>query len=196
MANIDINKIEKLLYTNPWIKTVDAYTGINGTMRIEVQQREALVRIINEGGESYYIDRDGKPMLWSGQCTPVVPIFTGNIHEKYNIWYRTTVDEILKTDTLYAVTLLDDIFAMAKFISSNKMWTAQVAQVYVNENKEFEIIPVVGNHRILFGDATDMEEKFAKLEVFYREGLNKTDWNAYDTVNVKYKNQVVCSKIN
>ena len=39
------------------------------------------------------------------------------------------------------------------------------------------------------------EEKFEKLKMFYTEGLNKTDgWNKYSTINIKYKNQVVCTK--
>jgi cell division protein FtsQ len=47
----------------------------------------------------------------------------------------------------------------------------------------------------VFGDAKDFEEKFEKLKTFYTEGLNKTDgWNKYSTINIKYKNQVVCTK--
>jgi hypothetical protein len=31
--------------------------------------------------------------------------------------------------------------------------------------------------------------------MFYTEGLNKTDgWNKYSIINIKYKNQVVCTK--
>jgi cell division protein FtsQ len=47
----------------------------------------------------------------------------------------------------------------------------------------------------VFGEAKDFEEKFEKLKTFYTEGLNKTDgWNKYSTINIKYKNQVVCTK--
>jgi cell division protein FtsQ len=32
------------------------------------------------------------------------------------------------------------------------------------------------------------------LMTFYKEGLNKVGWNAYLTINLKYKNQIVCTK--
>jgi cell division protein FtsQ len=66
---------------------------------------------------------------------------------------------------------------------------------HLNNEKEFELYPAVGNQKILFGKATDIAEKFEKLKIFYNEGLNKTDnWNKYSTINLKYKNQVVCTK--
>ena len=41
----------------------------------------------------------------------------------------------------------------------------------------------------------DSKAGIKKLKTFYTEGLNKTDgWNKYSTINIKYKNQVVCTK--
>ena len=68
-------------------------------------------------------------------------------------------------------------------------------QINVTNEKELELYLAVGNHKIIFGDAIDIEEKFKKLKIFYTDGLNKTDgWNKYSVINVKYKNQVVCTK--
>jgi cell division protein FtsQ len=46
----------------------------------------------------------------------------------------------------------------------------------------------------LLGDAHDLDEKFRKLFAFYRYGLNKIGWNKYSIINIKFKNQVICSK--
>jgi cell division protein FtsQ len=69
-----------------------------------------------------------------------------------------------------------------------------VQQVIVDSNAEFTIIPTLGNQLIFFGNAEDIEGKFKKLLNFYTEGLNKTGWNKYATINLKFKNQVVCTK--
>jgi cell division protein FtsQ len=53
----------------------------------------------------------------------------------------------------------------------------------------------VGNHKIILGDCSDLEQKFKKLFAFYKDGLNKIGWNTYKTINLKYKNQVVCTRI-
>ena len=58
-----------------------------------------------------------------------------------------------------------------------------------------ELYPAVGGHKIIFGTTEDMEEKFEKLKVFYKEGLSSIDsWTNYSVINLKYKNQVVCIK--
>jgi cell division protein FtsQ len=70
-----------------------------------------------------------------------------------------------------------------------------IQQIYVNTKKEIELYATIGNHKIVFGNSEDIPEKFNKLKMFYKEGLNSIDaWNKYSIVNLKYKNQVVCTK--
>jgi len=65
----------------------------------------------------------------------------------------------------------------------------------VNERHELELIPRKGNHVVLLGDTQELKEKMNKLFIFYTQGLNKIGWNNYQVINIKYKNQVVCSKL-
>jgi cell division protein FtsQ len=66
--------------------------------------------------------------------------------------------------------------------------------VYVNKQGEFELIPRVGNHRILLGGADDISSKLKRLKTFYTsKDVNVKELNMYDTINLKYKNQLVCS---
>ena len=39
-----------------------------------------------------------------------------------------------------------------------------------------------------------MEIKFKKLELFYKNILPTKGWNYYESVNLKFKNQIVCTK--
>ena len=43
----------------------------------------------------------------------------------------------------------------------------------MNLNGDIELVPRVGNHTILLGDASRLEVKFRNLRWFYREALNK-----------------------
>jgi hypothetical protein len=56
------------------------------------------------------------------------------------------------------------------------------------------LVPKFGNHTILFGKVDDMEIKFEKLLVFYREALNKVGWNKYKVLDIRFNNQVVAKK--
>jgi cell division protein FtsQ len=91
---------------------------------------------------------------------------------------------------------IEQVYALAKFIEADTFWTANAEQIYVNEQQELELIPRFGDHRILVGDTTAMADKFKRLMVFYRDGLNKTGWNNYNLINLKFKGQVVCTKTN
>ena len=57
-----------------------------------------------------------------------------------------------------------------------------------------ELVPRTGSHTVIFGSPDDAEEKLAKLLTFYRRGLRNIGWEEYRTINVKYKEQVVCTK--
>jgi cell division protein FtsQ len=140
------------------------------------------------------MDLQGKLMPWSPNFTPRTLIAAGNINEKYHEWCKTNIDQIINNDTLKTSTLLDDLYALTRFILANKFWQAYTEQIFVNEKGDIELVPKVGNHKIIFGNADEIPEKFWKLKVFYKEGLNYTGWENYDTLNLKFKNQVVCTR--
>jgi cell division protein FtsQ len=83
---------------------------------------------------------------------------------------------------------------MVKYINRNDFLKAQIQEIYINRKNEFELIPTMGDHRIIFGDIENMEGKFKKLLVFYEDGLRNMNWNRFSTINIKYKNQIVCTK--
>lgn len=196
LKNIDVNFLERLMYANPWVARADVYLSIDGVVDIEIEQRQPILRIINMDGENYYMDTQGRLMLWSPDFTPRMLIASGNIREKYEQWSKMSVSELINNDTLKTHTMLDDLYTMARFILADEFWSAHVEQIYVNLLGEIELVPKVGNHKIIFGDSDEMAEKFWKLKTFYKEGLNYAGWDNYDTLNLKFNNQVVCSKAN
>lgn len=195
VRNINIPEIERVVNTHAAVESAEIYMDVNGGLNIDIRQRKPLIRIIADSNETYYIDTAGKLMLLSDNYAARVIVANGNISEPYAKRYMFTMADIQKRPGLRDSTVLDDLFELAKYINKDPFWKAQVQQLYVNDNKEFEIIPRVGEHVILLGDASDMDEKFKKLMTFYQEGMNSTGrWNDYSLINLKYKNQVVCTR--
>jgi len=195
VKNININALEKALNSHPAIENADLSVDVNGDVKINVTQRTPLVRVITMGGESYYIDTQSKLMPLSDKYTARVLVVNGVIHEPYARRNMFTVNEIAQNKIFSEVSMLDDIYTMAEYITKDTVLNELIHQLSINEDKEFEMYPAIGGHKIIFGDATDIAEKFEKLKLFYKEGLNKTDnWNKYSIINLKYKNQVVCTK--
>jgi cell division protein FtsQ len=57
-----------------------------------------------------------------------------------------------------------------------------------------ELVPRLGEQIILFGTGEDASEKLEKLKAFYLQVVKQAGWDTYKTINLKFDNQVVCSK--
>jgi cell division protein FtsQ len=192
LCEVDLHRVESEIMKISGVAHVEAYTYVNGGLQIDVVQRRPILRVINYSGSSFYIDEKGLTMPISDHYSAKVPVVSGNFNEPLN----ANINEIAKVDSLADKTLLDDMFIIASTIDTSDFWKNQIVQIHVNRKKEFEMIPRVGNQRILFGSSESAEGKFKKLEIFYKKGIDAERLNLYDTLSVEYKGQIVCSKIN
>ena len=140
-----------------------------------------MLKIINRYGESFYLDDEGIVMPLSKKHSAHVLIVSGNISHKLR-------------DTVKNNSIVNKIYTLAKSITEDEFFKAQIEQIYINNKKEIELIPKVGNHIIIFGKIENTKEKLEKLKLFYTKGIKKTGWNNYKTINLKYRNQIVCTK--
>jgi cell division protein FtsQ len=192
LSKINLMEVENVVSGNQIVKDCRAYIGDNGSLNIEIVQRHPLVRIIDASGFGYYIDNEGNIETLSTHFSPDVLVVNGNIQTPFKIGKAVNIHNLGNSKESQK---LKDIFALAEFILDNKLWNSQIVQVYINHDDEFELIPRVGSHLILLGSMDDYVEKFEKLEIFYKEGLNNVGWNQYSKINLKYKDQIVCTKI-
>lgn len=189
---INTNEIEKTVIGNTMVKKCNVYSSIDGKISIELWQREPVVRIIDRNGNSYYIDNEGSVISMSKKFTPHLLVVNGYISTPFRIDH---VENIYDKKNIKNTRRLREIHQMALYICSNEFWNAQIVQLYLNAKGDYEIIPRIGPHLIILGDAENFEEKLEKLRIFYNEGLRSTGWNKYLEINLKYKDQIVCTKI-
>ena len=195
IKNIDITNLEKALNSNPAVENAEISYDVNGDFKITVKQRRPLVRVINSNGESYYIDSLSKLMPLSYKSTGRVIIASGSIYEPYARRYQYSVDQISKNENFKQLSVLDDIYDISKNIYADTLLSNLIHQIFVTPERDFILIPVIGDQSIILGSNEDLPLKLKKLKLFYKEGLNKTNaWDKYSTINLKFKNLVVCTK--
>jgi cell division protein FtsQ len=192
MMDINLSLLEKTVYTNPFIAKAEVYTTIDGFVNINVWQRNPVLRIVNFDNEHYYIDDDGGFMPVTDKFTSMVPIATGYIFDKFAQRNLDFAVPFLGDST--SKPMLVQLNEISQFLLHNEFWDAQIEQIYVNENHEIELIPRVGNHSILIGSSENLELKMNNLYIFYTQGINKKGWENYSSINLKYNNQVICTK--
>lgn len=183
LERINIHQIEKKLQSNPYIGFAKVYVDMDGVLHIEVKQRQPIVRILNETGQDFYIDNDGLKMPISSNFTANVLVATGHISEVFGS----------RVDTLHT-KLARDLYKTAQYIKKDTLWDAQIEQIIVDQQNDMELIPRVGNQRIILGNADSLDKKMNNLLIFYKKAMPQVGWEAYKTINIKYTNQIVCQR--
>lgn len=171
-AAVNMAVIENKLEENQLIRRAECYKTIDGTVQIKVYQRVPVLRIFSTKG-SYYVDNEGEKMPVPENFAAYVPVASGFIEDEY---------------------AKKQLYEFALFLQRDKFWNSQIRQIYVAPNGDIELTPVVGNHQIILGKMENYKENLEKLRLFYEKGLSKVGWNKYSVINLKFKNQVVCTK--
>lgn len=173
MKDINTTKLEREMQKRmSSIKRIDCYKTPDEQIYIKVTQRTPVVRVMT-GTETYYIDEDNKRMPSTAYHPAYVLIATGRISEKM---------------------ATGELFEFANYISKDKFWNAQIEQIDFDYHENVTLIPRIGLHQINFGKLDDYEKKLDKLKKLYVKAFNKDGWNKYKEINLKYDNQVVCTK--
>lgn len=180
IASLNLNELEEMLEKNDWISKAELYLDSRDVLHVLVTEREPVARLFTTGGNSFYIDATGEQMPLSELRSAKVPVFTG-FPDKKNY---SGADSIL----------LDQVRTMATHILNDPFWMAQVAQINITPERNMELIPVVGNHIVRLGNGENIESKFNRLMIFYRQVVSKTGFDHYKLIDVQYKGQVVASR--
>ena len=191
--SINSGKVEQRLNEYAPVHRAQVYKTIDGTVHAAVEQRAPVLRVINRYGESFYIDKHGEMLKHSNRYCARVLVANGFINMRIPAKGGLNVlDENNASPDKRNIPR--ELFDLANYINNSKFWKAQVQQIYVNEDGDFELIPLVGSHVIIFGAFDRVDDKFSKLESLYRNGLNVKGWNTYDEINLKYNGQIICTK--
>ena len=184
LSDIDVERVEMVLESQPFVANADAFVDDDLTLHVTVEQRVPLLRIMAENGQNYYFDEDGIRMPLSETFTARVPVVTGNIVPWSND-FREDDDH-----------QLSQLVALARYLREDDFLDALVEQIDVSNTGELRLAPKVGDQVIYLGryDAELTPARLTKLKTFYREGLPYEGWRKYEAFDLRYADQVVARK--
>jgi cell division protein FtsQ len=179
LNKVNLRKIEDGLRKIQSVEDVDVYTNVYndgarslGVLVVKIKQRNPIVRINGSNG-TFYMDKLGKVIDWSPRYTPRVLIVGGIVSPDF---------------------ARKRLIPLINFINNDNFWSSQIDQIYVNSVGELSMIPRVGEQIILFGEPEDFQIKFRNLRALYSEGFKNGGWSIYKSINVEFRNQIVCTK--
>ncbi len=168
---LDLYGLEKQVSKNPYVEKAKVFLTIDGTLKSVVKQRTPVARIISKNS-SYYVDKQGV-------IIPLSDSFSARVLLIFGVEKEEEIKEIL-----YLLSfILEDDFLQKEIVSIKK-----------SDVNEYQFSVRSGNYKIDFGKLNNVDVKFKKLKAFYNKTFLDKKINEYKTINVKYHNQVVCTK--
>lgn len=187
-------KMEQLsgeLKQNPWAQKSNLRAGLDGVLRVHLYERQAILRVYNQRNQSVYVDQTGAIFHTSRNFTPRVQIASGHIHFPALREHQTAHIH----DSIYRETRMHELFILAKALQQDDFLHALIDQIYVNSLGEYELSPKLGRAYILLGELDRLHEKLNILQRYYRQSAYDPGMLDYRSINLKYRNQIVCTKI-
>lgn len=178
VKDIDKAAIEKRIESNKYVQNAEVFSNFEGKLRVKVNQRTPFYRVFNNEGVSYYVDANNEHIPLSTNFTPRLIVATG----------------YLTNSSLHSDTVNKRLNEIVNFINEDEFWEAMIGQIDVTKSGDFVLYSKIAEHNIIFGSTNNMEDKFKRLKVFYKKGLKYVDWKQYESINLKYKNQIICTK--
>ena len=143
-------------------------------IRISVTPMIPVARIFDSMGHSYYINREGKRLTANARFRLDVPVITGHFDADHHPRM---------------------LLPLLSRIGNDSAWNALVAQIMVEpRHHDVILIPMIRGHVINLGDTSDIDNKLSRVMTMYRRVLPLKGWTFYDTLNVKWRGQVVATR--
>lgn len=180
LEKVNLKQIEKRIRMNRFVDDAQLYSDLKGNLVVKATLRRPVARLVRNDGPDGYIAEDGTVMPVSDKFTTRVVLISGSY-----------IMGLLQLENLNKMEETQKLMTMLDIIREDEFWRAQIAQLDIDSKGNITIFPQVGGQVIEFGKAENLETKFRKLRIFYKEILPQRGWNTYKRVNLEYEGQII-----
>lgn len=180
LEKLNMKELEKRIRMNRFVKDAQLYSDLKGNLVVKAKLRRPIARLVRNDGPDGYIAEDGTVMPVSDKFTTRVVLISGSY-----------IRGLLSLENLNQTEETRNLMKMLEMIREDDFWRAQVAQLDIDSKGRVNILPQIGGQTIEFGVAENLEIKFKKMRIFYKEILPQKGWNTYKRVNLEYEGQII-----
>jgi len=180
-GRVDLKEVEERIKAHSFVRDAEVYRDLKGHLVVKASQNKPIARLISRRGENAYISAEGELLPTSLKYTARVPVITG-----------AYVEKLMQLETVEDDDYASELKQMIEYIANEEFWKMQIAQMDIDKEGNINMYAQIGDQRLEFGGPNDYERKFNKLKIFFKQIMPTKGWNAYDRVNVAYKDQIIC----
>lgn len=186
LDSVNLSRIEGIILGHSAVKTCEAWLTDDGTLHIELTQREPAVRF-DTGSNGYYSDAQGFIFPLQARGTADVPVVDGKIPLQAGRGFKGELKD--PSQKAWLGKALD----LATYIKGSA-WEKGIAKITVGDDGNIVMKPAEGKETFLFGPPDRIPEKFSLMDKYYSAIVPAKGSGFYSTVDVRYKGQVVCRR--
>lgn len=172
LDQIRYRRVEFVVSVMRMVRRVECFSTNSGKVIVRVWQFSPILRVMQDQG-NFYVDATGERLEISLNSAANVLVASGSIRDSVHI---------------------RRLYRMALLLRQDPFWEAQIVQIFQKPNGEWVLVPRVGDYEIEFGLPNEVEDKLARLKLFYQKALPKAGWEKYSSISVKYRKQIICTK--
>lgn len=180
LDKLNLKQIETRIKMNRFVEDAELYSDLKGNLVVRASLRRPVARLVRNDGPDGYIAEDGTVMPVSDKFTTRVVLISGSY-----------IRGLLQLENLNKIEETKNLMTMLDMIREDSFWRAQIAQLDIDSKGHINIMPQIGGQVIEFGTAENLETKFKKMKIFYKEILPQRGWNTYKRVNLEYEGQII-----
>lgn len=186
LKTIQLEQIKKALNKEIYIKKINKIYFSGTKLMIDVSLREMLLHVFPINQSPFFVDMDGIMIPNSAKIKEKLIIVNGTFNTHFKQLEKISPKE----------PVLNSIYQIATKIKNDPFLNENFKQIYVNEQRVIELVPINGSLTILFGDEVDAQEKFFKIKEIYTNVLPYSADKKYSLIDVRFKNRVIAKKAN
>ena len=194
VSEVDLDGIRALVKANPYVDEATVSVTVSADLMINITQRSPLVRVFTKKRQ-FYLDNKGRYMPISSVKNQCVIIANGAIDKDFPGKPKDLdLGALLASDPKAESYDIVKVYLLAKYINADPKAKALFDQIFINQDGDLEVVPKLGNHVVIIGNTENLDEKFENLYALYDKGFSKVGWDKYSIVNLKYIDQIICTK--
>ena len=188
VGTVNMIAVQKVMEENSWIEDGTSYIDLDGTLNVSFKEYEPWFRVFGKNGHSVYVTRNGDVVPSSRSYTPYVLVASGNFELRSDsVTYQLS-------DTLDSDRNFLNALHWCDAIEGNDFVSHCIGQLYCNKRNQFELTVKGFDGRVIVGDTCDAADKLKRLESFMKQRIDSPETKTLKSINLIYKNQIVCTK--
>ncbi|MBQ9473114.1 MAG: hypothetical protein IJU81_01735 [Bacteroidales bacterium] len=170
VKHIDTRAINALVAANPYVLHCHTSISAGRTLRLRVTQRQPVMYLILPDKSHLYYDNTATPIPPNPKVTPAVATVLASSSDTSHIAQACT---------------------LACFLADNSRYSHLATHISIQPDGTLTATSPNAPYTIIIGDASSLPQKFNLLATLLSQ-LPQSQLNRYQTINLRYNNQIVC----